>query len=118
MRERRIGGKTVGSISESYQQVANLTLKEGRLPQEENEILLVDPENWDYQVGDQVRISYEFSYIFKQAGEVTHSLQDALVRGTESKPGVLFAIWLRNCGIPSSSLTAAHLRFLPICCTP
>lgn len=75
------GGKTVGSISESYQQVANLTLKEGRLPQEENEILLVDPENWDYQVGDQVRISYEFSYIFKQAGEVTHSLQDALLEG-------------------------------------
>ena len=33
LRERRMGGKTVGSISESYQQVANLTLKEGRLPQ-------------------------------------------------------------------------------------
>lgn len=81
LREKTDGGKTVGSISESYQQVANLTLKEGRLPQEENEILLVDPENWDYQVGDQVRISYEFSYIFKQAGEVTHSLQDALLEG-------------------------------------
>ncbi len=50
-------------------------------PGRKNEILLVDPENWDYQVGDQVRISYEFSYIFKQAGEVTHSLQDALLEG-------------------------------------
>lgn len=79
------GKKTIGSISESYQQVANLTLLAGRLPQGENEILLVDPGHWDQQVGDRLQVRYQFSYIFQQAGETAAALREAFLGGLQQR---------------------------------
>ena len=61
-------GQNVGTISESFQQLANLTLSEGTLPQKADEILLVGSE-WGYQVGDQIPVEYVYNCIREEPPE-------------------------------------------------
>ena len=61
-------GQNVATISGSFQQLANLTLSEGTLPQKADEILLVGSE-WGYQVGDQIPVEYVYSCIRKEPPE-------------------------------------------------
>ena len=61
-------GQNVATISGSFQQLANLTLSEGTLPQKADEILLVGSE-WGYQVGDQIPVEYVYSCIREEPPE-------------------------------------------------
>lgn len=61
-------GQNVATISGSFQQLANLTLSEGTLPQKADEILLVGSE-WGYQVGDQIPVEYVYNCIREEPPE-------------------------------------------------
>ena len=59
-----VDGKQIGSITQPYQQIANLTIKEGRLPQNDHEILLVG-DDWSVPVGQEIEVKYLYRYIPK-----------------------------------------------------
>lgn len=76
-----VDGRMVGSISESYQSLANLTITDGRLPQNEHEILLVG-DSWGAAVGDEIQIAYAYSYARDSAeADATQELRTYLLAG-------------------------------------
>lgn len=54
-------GQAVGSITERFQEIANLSISDGCLPQDDHEILLVGDE-WNGQVGQEIPVVYTYSY--------------------------------------------------------
>lgn len=56
-------GQTVATITPEFQEYANLTLQQGRLPENPGEILLVGPDIWSHHVGESVKISYTFHHV-------------------------------------------------------
>lgn len=76
-----VDGQMIGSISESYQSLANLTITDGRLPQNEHEILLVG-DSWGAAVGDEIQIAYAYSYARDSAeADATQELRTYLLAG-------------------------------------
>lgn len=75
-------GELVGTISDAYQQVANLTISEGRLPQKENEILLVGNE-WGYTVGQEIPLVYTYACVQTAENQDTDALEEYLLRALD-----------------------------------
>ncbi len=75
-------GQIVGTISDAYQQVANLTISEGRLPQKENEILLVG-KDWGYTVGQEIPLVYTYDCVSSAEQENTDKLEEYLLRALD-----------------------------------
>lgn len=55
-------GKQIGTITQKYQEIANLTITEGRLPQNDHEILLVG-DDWGVPVGQKIEVKYLYRYL-------------------------------------------------------
>lgn len=55
-------GQAVGTITDDYQDIANLSITDGHIPQNEHEILLVG-DAWGCSVGQEIQITYTYSYV-------------------------------------------------------
>lgn len=76
-------GQIIGTITEEYQNIANLTITDGRLPRNDHEILLVG-EGWDGQVGQEIQVVYTYSCVrFSTVTGSHYAMKAYLLEGLE-----------------------------------